>query len=102
MKSLDFGRYSSTEWREFKRIHQMEFWEEAGDIWRNLRYLGPERWTYDLRTARFNYFQGQANLELALFSYICHKNRGLLPESLYPKPDRSQEGQNQIPTPSVA
>jgi putative transposase len=28
MKRLDFGRYSSTEWEEFKRIHREMFWEE--------------------------------------------------------------------------
>ena len=29
MKPLDFGRYSSTEWREFKRIHGAMFWDEV-------------------------------------------------------------------------
>jgi putative transposase len=28
MKRLDFGRYSSTEWAEFKRIHGEMFWED--------------------------------------------------------------------------
>ena len=28
MQQLYFNRYSTTEWREFKRIHQEKFWEE--------------------------------------------------------------------------
>jgi len=28
MKPLDFGRYTSTEWKEFKRIHREMFWDE--------------------------------------------------------------------------
>lgn len=30
-------------------------------------------------TNKFNYFRGYANLELALYTYICHKNKGLVP-----------------------
>ena len=31
MKQLDFGRYNSTEWREFKRIYREMFWDEVED-----------------------------------------------------------------------
>lgn len=31
-------------------------------------------------TERFKYFQGQANLELALFTYLCHKDGELMPK----------------------
>lgn len=83
----------------------LRYFDFPEHMWVSLRTNNPiEQTIGKMRnwTARFNYFQGQANLELALFSYICHKNRGLLPESLYPKPHRSQEGQTQIPTLSVA
>jgi transposase-like protein len=53
-------------------------------------------------TARFNYFQGRANLELALYTYICHKNRTLVPESLYSRPNQPEGDQHRIPTLSVA
>lgn len=53
-------------------------------------------------TARFNYFQGRANLELALYTYICHKNRELVPESLYSRPNQPEGAQHRIPTLSVA
>jgi hypothetical protein len=28
MKQLDFGSYSSTEWKEYKRIYREMFWDE--------------------------------------------------------------------------
>jgi hypothetical protein len=28
MQQLDFKGYSTTEWREFKRIHHEKFWQE--------------------------------------------------------------------------
>jgi len=31
MKELDFGRYDSTEWEEFKRIYREMFWDELED-----------------------------------------------------------------------
>jgi len=31
-------------------------------------------------TTKFNYFRGQANLELTLYTYLCYKNEGLVPE----------------------
>lgn len=31
-------------------------------------------------TNKFNYFRGHANLELAIYTYICHKTEGLVPE----------------------
>jgi len=31
-------------------------------------------------TAKFNYFRGQANLELTIYTYLCYKNEGLVPE----------------------
>lgn len=36
-------------------------------------------------TGKFNYFQGHANLELALYTYICHKNGDLVPDADLPK-----------------
>ena len=40
-------------------------------------------------TAKFNYFRGQGNLELAIYTYLCYKNEGLAPEertqSILPK-----------------
>jgi len=31
-------------------------------------------------TAKFNYFRGHGNLELAIYTYLCYKNEGLVPE----------------------
>lgn len=31
-------------------------------------------------TTKFNYFRGQANLELTIYTYLCYKNEGLVPE----------------------
>ena len=83
----------------------LRYFDFPEHMWVSLRTNNPmEQFIGKMRdwTARFNYFQGRANLELALYTYICHKNRELVPESLYSRPDRSQEGQNQIPTLSVA
>lgn len=31
-------------------------------------------------TAKFNYFRGKGNLELTIYTYLCYKNEGLVPE----------------------
>ena len=82
----------------------LRYFDFPEHMWVSLRTNNPiEQFIGKMRdwTARFNYFQGRANLELALYTYICHKNRGLVPESLYSRPD-TQGAQHQIPTLSVA
>ena len=32
-------------------------------------------------TSKFNYFRGQGNLELTIYTYLCYKNEGLVPEA---------------------
>jgi putative transposase len=50
----------------------------------SLRTTNPlEQFIGKLRnwTSRFTYFQGNANLELALFTYVCYKSGRLVPEA---------------------
>lgn len=83
----------------------LRYFDFPEHMWVSLRTNNPiEQFIGKMRdwTARFNYFQGQANLELALFTYICHKNQGLVPQSLYSTTPTHQGGESQIPTLSVA
>jgi len=51
--------------------------------WSWIRTSNPlERFIEEVRswTYRFGYFQGRGNLQIALFSYLCHKNKELVPE----------------------
>jgi putative transposase len=51
--------------------------------WSWIRTTNPvERFIEGVRewTHRFGYFQGRGNLQIALFSYLCHKNPGLVPD----------------------
>jgi len=50
--------------------------------WSWIRTSNPvERFIEDVRdwTWRFGYFQGRGNLQIALFTYLCHKNPKLVP-----------------------
>ena len=83
----------------------LRYFDVPRHMWVSLRTTNPmEQFIGKMRdwTARFNYFQGRANLELALYTYICHKDRGLLPECLYSQPNYSQVAEQQIPTLFVA
>lgn len=51
--------------------------------WSWIRTNNPmERFIEEVRswTKRFGYFQGLGNLEIALFTYLCHKNKELVPD----------------------
>lgn len=53
--------------------------------WSWIRTNNPmERFIEEVRswTRRFGYFQGLGNLEIALFTYLCHKNKELVPNLL--------------------
>jgi len=70
-------------------------------MWVSLRTNNPlEQLIGKLRdwTHRFNHFQGQTNLELALYTYVCHKNGELVPEAAH----QEEETESQIPTLFVA
>ena len=52
--------------------------------WSWIRTSNPvERFIEDVRdwTWRFGYFQGRGNLQIALFTYLCHKNPKLVPNA---------------------
>jgi len=62
----------------------LRYFDFPQHLWVSLRTNNPmEQFIGKLRawTARFNYFRGRANLNLAIFTYICHKNGELVPES---------------------
>jgi putative transposase len=66
----------------------LRYFDFPRHMWVSLRTTNPlEQFIGKLRawTARFNYFRGRANLNLAIFTYICHKNGELVPESLRPE-----------------
>jgi transposase-like protein len=49
-------------------------------------------------TSKFNYFQGQTNLELAIYTYILYKDGELVPEETYSETETESEVNYQIPT----
>lgn len=49
-------------------------------------------------TSKFNYFYGQTNLELAIYTYICYKDGELVPEEEYLEAASNCEENYQIPT----
>jgi len=58
------------------------------DHWSWMRTTNPiERFIGGVRewTHRFGYFQGRGNLQIALFSYLCHRNPELAPSLNEPK-----------------
>ena len=70
-------------------------------MWVSLRTNNPlEQLIGKLRdwTRRYTRFHGQMNLELALYTYVCHKKGQLEPQS----EEQEEEVVNQIPTLFVA
>lgn len=49
-------------------------------------------------TSKFNYFQGQINMELAIYTYILYKAGELVPEETYLETETESEVNYQIPT----
>jgi len=83
----------------------LSYFEFPRHMWGSLYTANPlEQRIGKLRdwTARYNYFKGQGNLELAIYTYFCHKNGELVPESLPLQPERLEKTQDQIPTLFVA
>lgn len=67
--------------RNFERT--MSYLDFPKAHWSWIRTTNPlERFIEDVRdwTQRFGYFQGRGNLHIALFTYLCHKNPGLVPK----------------------
>jgi transposase-like protein len=64
----------------------LSYFEFPKDMWVSIRTNDPlEQFIGKLRAwlAKFNYFQGKTNLELAIYTYFCYKNRELVPEADY-------------------
>jgi putative transposase len=83
-------------------LHYSDFPEH---MWVSIRTTNPlEQLIGKLRewTSRFRYFHGLANLDLALFTYICHRNGELVPDSSSLSDKPLQEVSDQIPTLLVA
>jgi putative transposase len=83
-------------------LHYFDFPEH---MWVSIRTTNPlEQLIGKLRewTSRFRYFHGLANLDLALFTYICHKNGELVPDSSSLSDKQLEEVSDQIPTLIVA
>lgn len=63
--------------------HTLRYFDYPEDMWISIRTNNPlEQFIGKLRdwTLKFNYFQGNASLELIIFTYLCYKNGELVPE----------------------
>jgi transposase-like protein len=61
----------------------LRYFDFPEHLWVSIRTTNPlEQFIGKLRdwTSRFSYFQGNANLELALFTYVCYKSGKLVSE----------------------
>jgi len=77
------------------------YFDLPSHLWVSLRTTNPlEQLISKLRdwTMRFNYFRGRANLELALYSYLCQKEGRLVPRCLHPVVDMHRTVPDQEPT----
>jgi transposase-like protein len=64
----------------------LRYFDFPRHMWISLYTNNPmEQFIGKLRTwiARFNYFQGQTNLELSLYTFLCHKNGELVSDSIH-------------------
>jgi putative transposase len=65
--------------------HTLRYFEFPKNMWVSIRTNNPlEQYIGKIRnwTKRFNYFQGRANLNLALFTYVIYKSGALVPGCL--------------------
>jgi putative transposase len=63
--------------------HTLRYFDQPKDMWVSIRTNNiAEQFIGKLRSwlSKFNYFQGTTNLELTIYTYLCYKNRGLVPE----------------------
>ena len=63
--------------------HTLRYFDYPKDMWISIRTNNPiEQFIGKLRdwTIKFNYFQGKANFELTLFTYLCCKSKEVVPE----------------------
>ncbi len=64
--------------------HTLRYFDFPQHLWASLRTTNPlEQQIAKLRAwlARFTYFRGRANLEMALFSYVCYKAGALVSDA---------------------
>jgi transposase-like protein len=76
----------------------LRYFDFPKEMWISIRTTNPiEQYLGKLRrwTSKFSYFHGRANLELALFTYLCYKSGRLVPDCL-------DEAKSQMCTLSIA
>lgn len=70
----------------------LRYFDFPRHMWVYIRTNNPmEQFIGKLRdwTGRFNYFKGQTDLELAIYTYLCHKNGELVLEVAQPSGDKT-------------
>jgi putative transposase len=63
--------------------HTLSYFDQPKNMWVSIRTNNvAEQFISRLRAwlSKFNYFQGTANLEIAIYTYLCYKNKELVPE----------------------
>jgi len=85
--------------------HTLRYFDSPRHMWISLYTNNPmEQFIGKLRiwTERYNYFQGYTNLELALYTKICHQNGELVSDSTRSSSTMTIKRVNQKPTLFVA
>jgi transposase-like protein len=83
----------------------LRYFDFPRHMWISLYTNNPmEQFIGKLRswTDRYNYFQGQTNLELSIYTYVCHKNGELVSDSARSSSAMTSERVDQNPTLIVA
>jgi len=68
--------------------YTLRYFDYPEHIWKSVRTSNPiEQFIGKLRCwfSRFNYFHGRANLDLAIFTYLCFKKDELVPDKYQPE-----------------
>ena len=63
--------------------YTVRYFDYPKHMWKSIRTSNPiEQFIGKMRgwTSKFNYFHGRANLDLAMFTYLCHKKQELVPD----------------------
>jgi transposase-like protein len=83
----------------------LRYFDFPRHMWISLYTNNPmEQFIGKLRTwtSRYNYFQGHTNLELSIYTHVCHKNGELVSDSDRSSSPMPIQGGNQKPTLFVA
>jgi len=68
--------------------YTVRYFEYPEHMWKSIKTSNPiEQFIGKMRawTSKFNYFHGKANLELAMFTYLCFKKGELVPNEISPQ-----------------